>query len=88
MDKAALRRSLIDQRLNLPDRLQRADALQQVMRLDKKARGASLRFVVLDVSFALTSSAESAPIRYRQLAAGLGVDLEDRVPLAEVRPVQ
>src|SRR5256885_8735943 len=32
MDKAALRRSLIDQRLNLPDRLQRADALQQVMR--------------------------------------------------------
>ena len=32
MDKAALRRTLIDQRLNLPDRLQRADLLQQVMR--------------------------------------------------------
>ena len=33
MDKAALRRALIDQRLNLPDRLQRAAALQQVMRI-------------------------------------------------------
>ena len=32
MDKAALRRELVRQRLNLPDRLQRADALQQVMR--------------------------------------------------------
>ncbi|MEG1735767.1 MAG: 5-formyltetrahydrofolate cyclo-ligase, partial [Comamonas sp.] len=32
MDKAALRRKLIDQRLNLSDRLQRAEALQQVMR--------------------------------------------------------
>jgi len=32
MDKAALRRKLIELRLNLPDRLQRADALQQVMR--------------------------------------------------------
>ncbi|MDQ1258755.1 MAG: 5-formyltetrahydrofolate cyclo-ligase, partial [Pseudomonadota bacterium] len=33
MDKAALRRTLVEQRLNLPDRLQRADALQQVMRI-------------------------------------------------------
>ncbi len=33
MDKAALRRQLIEQRLNLPDRLERADALQRVMRL-------------------------------------------------------
>ncbi len=32
MDKAALRRTLINQRLNLPDRLQRSDALQQVTR--------------------------------------------------------
>ncbi len=32
MDKAALRRELVRQRLNLPDRLQRAHALQQVMR--------------------------------------------------------
>lgn len=32
MDKAALRRALIEQRLNLTDRLDRADLLQQVMR--------------------------------------------------------
>lgn len=32
MDKAALRRALIEQRLNLKDRLHRADLLQQVMR--------------------------------------------------------
>ena len=30
MDKAALRRALIEQRLNLPDRLERAALLQQV----------------------------------------------------------
>lgn len=33
MDKAALRRRLITQRLHLPDRLQRADRLQQVLRI-------------------------------------------------------
>ena len=33
MDKAALRRALIEERLNLPDRLQRADLLQRVMRI-------------------------------------------------------
>ncbi|MEI8325944.1 MAG: 5-formyltetrahydrofolate cyclo-ligase, partial [Betaproteobacteria bacterium] len=31
--KKALRQALIEQRLNLPDRLQRAAALQQVMRI-------------------------------------------------------
>ena len=37
MDKAqakkALRKALIEERLNLPDRLERAKALQQVMRI-------------------------------------------------------
>ena len=33
MDKAALRRVLVEERLNLPDRLQRSDLLQQVMRI-------------------------------------------------------
>ena len=33
MDKVALRRALIAERLNLPNRLQRADHLQQVMRI-------------------------------------------------------
>jgi 5-formyltetrahydrofolate cyclo-ligase len=33
MDKAAVRKALIEQRLNLPDRGQRADLLQRVMRI-------------------------------------------------------
>jgi 5-formyltetrahydrofolate cyclo-ligase len=33
LDKKALRKLLIEQRLNLPDRLQRADLLQRVMRI-------------------------------------------------------
>lgn len=33
MDKAALRRALVETRLNLPDKLERCDALQQVMRI-------------------------------------------------------
>jgi 5,10-methenyltetrahydrofolate synthetase len=33
MDKTALRRELVQQRLNLPDRLQRADRLQEVLRI-------------------------------------------------------
>ena len=33
MDKLTARRDLIEQRLNLPDRLQRADLLQRVMRI-------------------------------------------------------
>ena len=32
MDKQALRRKLVAERQSLPDRLQRADALQQVLR--------------------------------------------------------
>jgi 5-formyltetrahydrofolate cyclo-ligase len=33
MDKAALRKALVQQRLNLPDRLARGDLLQQVLRI-------------------------------------------------------
>jgi 5-formyltetrahydrofolate cyclo-ligase len=33
MDKTQLRQRLVDERLNLPDRLQRAEALQRVMRI-------------------------------------------------------
>ncbi|WP_370679920.1 5-formyltetrahydrofolate cyclo-ligase [Comamonas sp. GB3 AK4-5] len=33
MDKAALRHQLVEQRRNMPDRLQRCDLLQQVMRI-------------------------------------------------------
>ena len=33
MDKFAVRQALIEQRLNMPDRLQRSDQLQRVMRI-------------------------------------------------------
>ena len=33
MDKKTLRQQLIEERLNLPDRLERADLLQRVMRI-------------------------------------------------------
>ena len=33
MDKVAIRKALIEQRLNMPDRLERADLLQRVMRI-------------------------------------------------------
>lgn len=43
------------------------------------------RFVVLAVRFRLRRSEDSAPIRYAELAARLGVDVGDRAPAAEVR---
>ena len=43
------------------------------------------RFVVLNVSFALTPSPLSSPIRYAELAARLGVAPGERVPLAAAR---
>ena len=46
---------------------------------------ASGRYVVLDVSFQLRKADLSQPIAYADLAAGLGVEQGDRVPLAEAR---
>jgi UDP-N-acetylmuramate dehydrogenase len=43
------------------------------------------RYVVLDVTFALEESRESAPIRYAELARTLGVAAGTRVPLADAR---
>jgi UDP-N-acetylmuramate dehydrogenase len=43
------------------------------------------RWVVLRVSFRLPRSAESAPVRYAELARALGVAVGDRVPLAAAR---
>lgn len=43
------------------------------------------RWVVLEVSFDLTSSEHSTPIRYDELAARLGVAKGERAPLAQVR---
>lgn len=43
------------------------------------------RHLILDVAFELDRSPLGAPIRYAQLAAALGVDVGDRVPLGEAR---
>ncbi|MFI6455691.1 UDP-N-acetylmuramate dehydrogenase [Streptosporangium amethystogenes] len=43
------------------------------------------RYVVLAVTYELSRDALSGPIAYRELAARLGVELGDRVPLARVR---
>ncbi len=57
-----------------------------------QARGATLnpasatgRFVILAVTFRLTVSPQSAPVRYGELSRVLGVGEGDRVPLAEAR---
>jgi UDP-N-acetylmuramate dehydrogenase len=43
------------------------------------------RWVVLSVQFALPHGTLSAPVRYAELAATLGVTLGDRAPVADVR---
>ncbi|MEZ5117364.1 MAG: UDP-N-acetylmuramate dehydrogenase [Candidatus Nanopelagicales bacterium] len=43
------------------------------------------RFVVLEVALQLRPGSMSAPVRYAELAARLGVGLGDRAPLGEVR---
>lgn len=45
----------------------------------------SPRYVVLGVSFQLRAAPLSAPIRYADLARGLGVSAGERVPLAQAR---
>ncbi|MDX6199810.1 MAG: UDP-N-acetylmuramate dehydrogenase [Actinomycetota bacterium] len=45
----------------------------------------SPRWVVLSVTYRLTRSASSRPIRYAELARALGVDVGDTAPLADVR---
>lgn len=45
----------------------------------------SPEYVVLSVSFALQRSAESAPVRYKELAKSLGVEVGERTNAADVR---
>ena len=44
------------------------------------------RYVVLGVDIELHRSATSAPVRYAQLAAALGIELGEPAPVADVRP--
>jgi UDP-N-acetylmuramate dehydrogenase len=45
----------------------------------------SQRFVVLEVTFQLKNATMSEPIRYAELASHLGVEIGERVPLADAR---
>jgi len=69
-------------------------ATDTIVSLDRAACGftyrnsvfkGSDRYVVIDVTFALEESAESAPIKYAELARVLGVAPGARVPLADAR---
>lgn len=50
-------------------------------------RGPTGRWVVLSVIFRLSTEGLSAPVRYRELAASLDVEAEERVPVARAREV-
>ncbi len=52
---------------------------------DSLLKRAGGRLVVLDVAFQLPLGGQSAPVRYADLAAGLGVALGDRVSLTDAR---
>jgi UDP-N-acetylmuramate dehydrogenase len=52
---------------------------------DSLLKRAGGRLVVLDVAFQLPLGGQSAPVRYADLAAGLGVALGDRVALTDAR---
>ncbi|WP_061960998.1 UDP-N-acetylmuramate dehydrogenase [Demequina flava] len=52
---------------------------------DGKVWRPSPRYIVLDVTFQMRFGALSAPIRYAQLAAALGVAEGERAPLVDVR---
>ena len=43
------------------------------------------RYLVLDVTYTLTTSATARPVRYAELARTLGVEIGDQVPLGAVR---
>lgn len=54
-------------------------------RTEEPGWGATGRYVVLEVTFALRREPLSAPVRYAELARSLDVELGARVPLATVR---
>ncbi len=77
MDKAQLRKTLLEQRLNLPDRLQRADLLQRVMRIWLVGRPD----VVIGAYWPIKGEFDPLPALYRwQEDAILNPNLEQNTP--------
>ncbi|HET9897602.1 MAG TPA: UDP-N-acetylmuramate dehydrogenase [Streptosporangiaceae bacterium] len=50
-----------------------------------EAAGPTGRFIVIDVTFSLRRDPMSAPVRYAELAARLGISVGEQAPLADVR---
>ena len=61
------------------------DSVFKRTRYSGPVSSATGRYVVLSVTFQHTIGSLSAPIRYAQLAAELGVEVGDRVPMSRVR---
>ena len=85
MDKLRLRKALIEERLNLPDRQQRADALQQVLRIWLFGRTDT----VIGAYWPIKGEFDPLPALYRwQEDALLGADLKSNQPVAPDSSVQ
>ena len=85
MDKSRLRKALIEERLNLPDRQQRADALQQVMRIWLFGRTDT----VVGAYWPIKGEFDPLPALYRwQEDALLAADLKSNQPVAPDSSVQ
>ena len=65
----------------------RTSLLKRSLRADAEGRawGPTPRYVVLDVGFQMSLATRSAPVRYAELAATLGIEVGDRSRSAEVR---
>jgi 5,10-methenyltetrahydrofolate synthetase len=85
MDKISIRKALIKERLNLPDRLQRADLLQRVMRIWLFGRSDS----VIGAYWPIKGEFDPLPALYRwQEDAILNQSLAASPDLAEVENAQ
>jgi 5-formyltetrahydrofolate cyclo-ligase len=85
MDKLTARKALIEQRLNLPDRLQRADLLQRVLRIWLIGR----EDAVIGAYWPIKGEFDPLPALYRwQEDAMLGESFEPKTPLVPDGAVQ
>ncbi|MDW5444221.1 5-formyltetrahydrofolate cyclo-ligase [Polaromonas sp. SM01] len=85
MDKLTARKALIEQRLNLPDRLQRADLLQRVLRIWLIGR----EDAVIGAYWPIKGEFDPLPALYRwQEDAMLGESFEPKTPLVPDGSVQ
>lgn len=63
----------------------RPESLVGLSGLTRSAAAGQPRYVVLDVTFRLVRQSLSAPIKYAELAAELGVEMGDQAAIGEVR---